>query len=98
MADEKTYTTVVTNVTVFPFTDKVNLGELKAMASITLNDCFVVRGLKLFYHNENGYWVNYPVDTFYKSDDYRSICHPITKELRELIEHAIVEKYKSIMG
>ena len=98
MADEKTYTTVVTNVKVFPFTDKVNLGELKAVASVTLNDCFVVRGIMLCYRKETGYWVKYPVDPFYKGEEYRYTCHPITKELRELIEHAIVEKYKTIMG
>ena len=44
---------------------------------------------------ENGLFVAYPNDPFYKGEDYRSVCFPITRQLREHIETCVLEKYQA---
>ena len=84
----------VTDVKVFPFKDGVNLGHLKGLAQVVLNDQLVIRGLRIM-DGFNGLFVSYPTDPFYKGDDLRSIVNPITRQLREHIENCILEKYQA---
>lgn len=84
----------VTDVQVFPFKEGMNLGHMKGMASVTLNGQLVVRGLRIM-DGENGLFVGYPNDPFYKGEDFRSICFPITRQLREHIENCVLEKYQA---
>lgn len=83
----------VTQVQVFPFKDGVNLGHLKGLAQIVLNDQLVIRGLRIM-EGINGLFVSYPLDPFYKGDGFRSIANPLTRQLREHIENCILEKYQ----
>ena len=83
----------VTNVQIFPFKEGMSLGKIKAMASVVLNDQFQIRGLRVM-DGENGMFVGYPNDPFYKGEDYRSICLPMTRQLREHIENCVLEKYQ----
>lgn len=85
----------VTNVQVFPFKGGATLGHMKAMARIVLNDQFVVQGLRVM-EGENGLFVGYPPDNFYKGEDYRSQCFPMTRQLREHIENCVLEKYHEL--
>ena len=82
----------VTQVQVFkegPFT-----GKMLAKASIVLNDQFQIRGLRIM-EGENGLFVGYPNDPFYKGEDFRSICFPMKRQLREHIENCVLEKYQA---
>lgn len=83
----------VTNVQVFPFKEGINLGHMKGVASIVLNDQLQLRELRIM-DGENGLYVGYPNDPFYKGEDLRSICFPITRQLREHIENCVLEKYQ----
>ena len=83
----------VTNVQVFPFKEGANLGQMKGLATIVLNDQIQIRGLRVM-DGENGMFVGYPNDPFYKGEDYRSICLPMTRQLREHIENCVLEKYQ----
>ena len=85
----------VTDVQVFPFKGGATLGHMKAMARIVLNDQFVVQGLRVM-EGENGLFVGYPPDNFYKGEDYRSQCFPVTRQLREHIENCVLEKYQEL--
>lgn len=85
----------VTKVQVFPFKEGANLGHMKGMASVTLNDQFMIRGLRVM-EGENGLFVGYPNDPFYKGEDFRSICLPITRQLREHIENCVLEMYMEV--
>lgn len=85
---------VVTEVQVFPF--KEDLGCVKAMAIIVLNDQLVIRGLRV-KDGVNGLFVSFPLDPFYKGEDFRSICCPLTRQLREHIEGCVIEKYQQVM-
>ena len=86
----------VTNCQVFPFQETPNMGHMKGLAQIVLNDQFVLRGLRIM-DGENGLYVGYPNDPFYKGEDFRSVCNPLTKQLREHIENCVLEKYKATL-
>ena len=82
----------VTQVNVYPLNEGAYIGRLKALANIVLNDQIQVRGLRVM-DGENGLFVGYPVDPFYKGEDFRNIVFPITAELRHHIEKSVLEKY-----
>ena len=84
----------VTQVQVFPFKEVPSMGHIVGMASVILNDQFQIRGLRIM-EGENGLFVGYPNDPFYKGDDFRSLCFPITRQLREHIENCVLEKYSA---
>ena len=84
----------VTQVQVYPFKQVPNMGNVMGMASIVLNDQFQVRGLRIM-DGENGLFVGYPNDPFYKGEDFRSVCFPMTRQLREHIENCVLEKYRA---
>lgn len=93
-ANDKFDCLVVTHVVVFPFKDGPSLGHIKALVSVVLNDQFLVRGLRVM-EGENGLFLGYPNDPFYKGEDFRCICNPITRQLKETMESAVLEKYLS---
>ena len=66
--------------------------KLKAFANITLDDCFVIRGLKII-EGVNGYFISMPSRKG-KDGTYRDIAHPINNETRERIETIILDEYK----
>lgn len=82
----------VTQVNVYPLNEGAYIGRLKALANIVLNDQIQVRGLRVM-DGENGLFVGYPVDPFYKGEGFRNIVFPITAELRRHIEKSVLEKY-----
>ena len=84
----------VTQVQVYPFQQGPSMGHLLGLASVVLNDQFQIRGLRIM-DGENGLYVGYPNDPFYKGEDFRSVCCPMTKQLREHIENCVLEKYSA---
>ncbi|OWV10071.1 stage V sporulation protein K [Fibrobacter sp. UWB5] len=87
----------MTDCKVFPFHEGPSLGSVKALASVILGDQLIIRGLRVM-SGENGLFVNYPIDPFFKGDEYRSVCNPITKALREHVENAVLEKYQQAIA
>ena len=61
-------------------------GKLKAVASITIDDCFVVHDIKIF-EREDDYSIAMPSR---KTSDgkYKDIAHPLNSETRELLQSA----------
>ena len=84
----------VTQVKVYPFKETPSMGKLLGMASIVLNDQLLVRHLRIM-EGENGLYVAYPNDPFYKGEDIHSVCFPMTRQLREHIENCVLEKYQA---
>ena len=83
----------VTQVQVFPFKETATMGHVKALAMVVLNDQIVIRGLRVM-EGDNGLFVGYPLDPFFKGEDLRSLVFPITRALREHIENCVLEKYQ----
>ena len=73
--------------------NKINTtGAVKANASVTLNECFGIRGVKVM-DGKNGLFINMPS---YKGNDgkYTDICFPTTPEFRKELTEAVIEAYK----
>lgn len=71
---------------------KEALGKTKALARVVINEQLQLTGLRVV-DGSNGLFVSYPNDPSYKGEDYRSIFYPLNKELREHVEHCVLEKY-----
>ncbi len=67
--------------------------KLKAVASVTFDDCFVVHDIKVIEGNE-GYFIAMPSR---KTNDgeYKDIAHPIKTETREEIISAILDAFEA---
>lgn len=83
----------VTSVQVYPFREEAKIGKILGLATVVLNDQLVIRALRIM-GGENGMFVGYPTDPFYKGEDLRSSVFPITRALREHIENCVLEKYQ----
>ena len=66
--------------------------KLKAVASITIDDCFVVHDIKIIEGSE-GYFIAMPSR---KTADgqYKDIAHPIKTEIREELIKIILEAFE----
>jgi len=78
----------ITEVKVIP----VNEERLKAYVTITIDNCFVVRDLKVIYGNE-GLFVAMPSKKK-RDNTFRDIAHPLNQETRAMLEKAIFDAYK----
>lgn len=67
--------------------------RLKAYATVTFDNCFVVRDLKIINGN-SGLFVAMPSKKR-KDGTYKDIAHPIHSEFRQSLENIILEKYNS---
>jgi stage V sporulation protein G len=66
--------------------------KLKAFASITLDNCFVIRGLKII-EGKSGTFVAMP-SRKRKDGEYQDIAHPINNEARAIMERVILKAYR----
>jgi len=66
--------------------------KLKAVASVTFDDCFVVHDIKVISGNE-GYFIAMPSKKT-NEGEFRDIAHPIKTETREAIIKAVLEAFK----
>jgi len=66
--------------------------KLRGFASITIDDCFVVRGLKII-EGTTGMFVAMP-NRRRKDGTFQDIAHPINAKTRELMESSIITAYK----
>lgn len=66
--------------------------KLKAIASITIDECFVIHDIKVIEGRE-GYFISMPSRKT-PDGEYRDIVHPINTETREQIISVILEAYE----
>lgn len=66
-------------------------GKVKASATITLDDEFVVHGLRVV-EGQHGLFVSMPGRRA-DNGEYRDIAHPITSEFRATIQTGVLEAY-----
>ena len=76
----------ITEVRVFP----VNEDKLKAYVTITLDNCFVVRDLKVI-HGNTGLFIAMPAKRR-KDGSFKDIAHPLNSETRERMEQMIADE------
>ena len=66
--------------------------KLKAVASITIDECFVVHDIKVLEGNQ-GYFVSMPTRKT-PEGEYKDVAHPINTPTREQINKLVLEKYE----
>ena len=70
-------------------------GRMKAVASIVFDDEFVVHDIKIV-EGERGLFIAMPSRKT-NNGDFRDIAHPVSSEVRERIQAAVLEKYEITM-
>lgn len=71
---------------------KVNSqNRMKAIASITIDDVFVVHDIKVI-ESDKGLFIAMPSRKT-PNGEFKDIAHPISTETREMIQSVILEKY-----
>lgn len=73
------------------FVDKYD-GKLRAVASMTIDDCFVIHDIKIIDGPE-GMFVAMPSRKNGRGE-YKDIAHPINTETRNEVVSAILDAYK----
>ena len=66
--------------------------KLKAVASITIDDCFVVHDIKIIEGKE-GYFISMPSRKT-PDGEYRDIVHPINTETREQVVAEVLKAFE----
>lgn len=64
---------------------------LKAIVSVTFDNCFTVHDIKIVYAN-NKYFTVMP-NKKTKFGKISDVAHPINKEFRDILEKSILEEY-----
>ena len=78
----------ITDIKIRKFFDE---GPMKAIVSVTFNDCLAVHDIKVIYARDR-YFIVMPSR---KNPDgsYRDIVHPINAEFRASLEQAVIDAY-----
>lgn len=66
-------------------------GSVLANASVTLNGCFAIRGVKVI-NGSNGPFVSMP--SYSTKDGYRDVCFPCTKGFKQQFDEAVLNAYQ----
>ncbi len=71
----------------------VDMNKVRAIASITIDDDFVVHDLRVV-EGERGLFVAMPSRKL-PSGNFRDVAHPINSETREMVQNMVLVEYKS---
>lgn len=73
-------------------TVKKDDSKLKAVASITIDDCFVVHDIKII-EGTDGLFIAMPSRKT-AENEYKDIAHPINTETREILKNLVLSAYE----
>lgn len=81
----------ITKVSIYPY--KVKGSNLKAFASVELDEEFVVSGIKLL-DGKKGLFLGMPAQAD-SEGEYHDLAFPITKEFRDALTDEIINAYEA---
>lgn len=70
-------------------------GKMKAIASVTFDNAFVVHDIKIIEGQEKLFTAMPSRKT--PENEFKDIAHPINSEMRTLLENAIIAKYNEAL-
>ena len=70
-------------------------GKMRAVVSVTFDDTFVVHDIKIIDGNEKMFVAMPSRKT--PTGEFKDIVHPITSEMREELQNAIIAKYEEFL-
>ncbi len=71
---------------------KKDEGKLKGVASITIDNCFVVHDVKILEGNDD-FFIAMPSKKT-PDGEYKDIVHPINTETREMLKKAVLDEFE----
>lgn len=74
----------------------VAMNKVVAIASIVIDDCFVVHDLRVV-NGDKGVFVAMPSRKL-PNGDFRDICHPINTDARNAIQEAVLQEFTNEGG
>lgn len=80
----------ITNIKIKKFDTE---GKMRAIASITIDDCFAIHDVKVIENNDK-IFVAMPNKRL-KDGTFKDVAHPINAETRLAIENAVIEAYNN---
>ncbi|ABP65982.1 septation protein SpoVG [Caldicellulosiruptor changbaiensis] len=73
-----------------------NEGRMKAIVSVTFDNCFVVHDIKII-EGQNGLFIAMPSRKT-PEGEFKDIAHPINQEMRDMVQKAVIEKYEAVIS
>lgn len=71
-------------------------GRMKAIVSVTFDNCFVVHDIKII-EGQNGLFIAMPSRKT-PEGEFKDIAHPINQETRDMVQKAVIEKYEAVIS
>ena len=71
---------------------KKDEGKLKAVASVTIDDCFVVHDVKIL-EGQDDFFIAMPSKKT-PDGEYKDIVHPLNTETREMLKKAVLDEFE----
>ena len=71
-------------------------GGIRAYASVTMDGCLGIRGVKVVEGGRDGLFVSMPSRK--TENGYKEICFPVTKEFREQLHKAVLDSYQQAVA
>ncbi len=84
----------ITDVRVFPV--NIDGSMVKAYATVTFDDSFVVRDMRVI-EGKNGIFLSMPARRK-RNGDFQDVCFPISTKLRDLMENEVLEKFDDLLA
>jgi stage V sporulation protein G len=81
----------ITEVRISPVEEE----KLKAYVSITLDNCFVIRDIKVINGN-NGLFISMPSKKR-KDGTFKDVAHPLNNDTRKMIEERVLREYNDVL-
>jgi stage V sporulation protein G len=82
----------ITEIKIYP----ANVGKLKAYATMVIDNCFIIRDLKVI-ESEKGMFVSMP-SRRKKDGTFKDIAHPLNQSTREDIERSVIDAWTKHAG
>lgn len=71
-------------------------GKMKAIASVTFDNAFVVHDIKIIEGHDKLFTAMPSRRTV--ENEFKDIAHPINTDMREMLEKAIIDKYNEAVA
>ena len=71
-------------------------GKLRAVASVTIDNCFVVHDIRIF-EREGNYFVAMPSRRT-SEGGFKDIAHPLNSETRDYMQQTILKAYRELLA
>lgn len=82
------------NITDIRIRNVEKAGKMKAVASITIDDAFVVHDIKII-EGDKGLFIAMPSRKA-SDGEYKDVAHPIKSETRSELQRMILDKYEEL--